>query len=58
MAIRNGMRLVSVWGLGCPFSQLKTTDTVCKAGVRRVQSQVISKAKTGDLVIVANQLLN
>jgi peptidoglycan/LPS O-acetylase OafA/YrhL len=58
MAFRNGMRLVSVWGSGCPFPQVETADAVCKAGVERVQSQVISEAKAGDLVIVANQLLN
>ncbi len=58
MAVRNGMRLVSVWGSGCPFPQVKNVDAVCRAGVKQVQSQVISEVKTGDLVIVANQLLN
>jgi len=58
MAVRNGMRLASVWGSGCPFPQVKNADAVCRAGVKQVQSQVISEVKTGDLVIVANQLLN
>ena len=58
MAIRHGMRMVSVWGSGCPFPQEKTLDAMYKKGVERVQVQVISEAKAGDIVIVANQFLS
>lgn len=58
IATRRGERLVSTWGSGCIFPPLDTSDASCRAGGERVLTEVTAEVKPGDVVIIANQLLN
>lgn len=58
MAMRRGMRFVSVWGSACIFPPVATSDASCKAGGQLMQALVTAEVKAGDIIIVANYLLD
>jgi peptidoglycan/LPS O-acetylase OafA/YrhL len=58
IAKRRGERLVSTWGAGCIFPAIDASDASCMAGGKQVLTAVTAGVKRGDVVIIANQLLN
>ena len=58
IAKRRGERLVSAWGAGCIFPAIDASDASCMAGGKQVLTAVTAGVKPGDVVIIANQLLN
>ena len=58
IATRRGERLVSTWGSGCIFPPIEASDVSCTTGGNQVLTAVTAEVKPGDVVIIANQLLN
>jgi peptidoglycan/LPS O-acetylase OafA/YrhL len=58
IATRRGERFVSTWGSGCIFPPIDASDVSCRAGGLRVLTAVTAEVKPGDVVVIANQLLN
>ena len=58
IATRRGERFVSTWGSGCIFPPIDASNVSCRAGGQQVLTAVTAEVKPGDVVIIANQLLN
>jgi peptidoglycan/LPS O-acetylase OafA/YrhL len=58
IASRRGERFVSTWGSGCIFPPTDASDVLCRAGGLQVLTAVTAELRPGDVVIIANHLLN
>ena len=58
IATRRSERFVSTWGSGCIFPPIDASDVSCRDGGLRVLNAVTAEVRPGDVVIIANQLLN
>ena len=54
----DGFQFISAWSSGCIFPTTPFSPERCIAGGKNLENQLLEKTIKGDIVVIANQLLN